>query len=142
MSNFSFLIKSSLMQVIFVSLGSVPCACLAVLVVTEGVYFLHNVVYYAKNRHLRSVFLILPKVIQSIFLLVVEISMLRSYFNLENPKFSLPISSQNFITQVIKISTIAEYGLLFINICVIIMAMVQRSQRKKKDPKFKDHCEK
>ena len=63
MSNFSFLLKSSLMQVIFVSLGAVPIPCLGLLILTEGVYFLQNIVYYAKNRHLKSFFLMLPKIV-------------------------------------------------------------------------------
>lgn len=98
MSNFSFLIKSSLMQVISVSLGSTPVPCLVTLILIELVYFLQNLGYYSKNRHLKSVFLILPKLIQSAFLLIVEVSIFTSVLNLKSPKFALPVSTQKFLT--------------------------------------------
>lgn len=49
MSNFSFLIKSSLMQVILVSLCQVPVPALIMLIILEAGYAVVNLAYYLKN---------------------------------------------------------------------------------------------
>jgi large-conductance mechanosensitive channel len=63
LSNFSFLLKSSLMQIILVAVCRFPSTALVSLMTLEGVYIALNITQYAKNQHLKSFFLLLPKIV-------------------------------------------------------------------------------
>ena len=63
LSNFSFLLKSSLMQIILVALCRFPSTALVILMILEGVYIALHITQYARYQHLKSFFLLLPKII-------------------------------------------------------------------------------
>jgi len=63
LSNFSFLLKSSLMQIILVALCRFPPTALVSLMTLELVYIILHTSQYAKNQHLKSLFLLLPKIL-------------------------------------------------------------------------------
>ena len=62
MCNFSFLLKLSLMQVIFVAMAMNVIPGLAILILLEVLYLLMILVPYCKHIHLRSFLLLIPKV--------------------------------------------------------------------------------
>lgn len=89
MSNFSFLLKMSIMQLIFVGMAIIPIPALATLVSLELLYLASSLGVYLKHRHLKSVILLIPKVIQSLILMVLEVFLLIFYSALQKKEFSL-----------------------------------------------------
>lgn len=89
MSNFSFLIKMSMMQVLFVGLSIFPASCLVGLLILELLYLGYNLGLQIKNKHLKNFFILVPKLTQSIFLLIIEFIMLKSFLSLSNIKYAL-----------------------------------------------------
>lgn len=93
LSNFSFLLKSSLMQVILVSLSRFPVSALLSLMCLEIGYTLTNAVSYARNQHLKSFFLLFPRLVQSLLLIIVEFYLLVELLQLSDLKFTFTTSS-------------------------------------------------
>ena len=89
MSNFSFLLKMSFMQTVFVGMAMVPIPGLATLLSVEIIYLASTVGPYLKHRHLKTVLLLIPKVTQSCILLVLEIFLLSFYSRLQQKNYSL-----------------------------------------------------
>ena len=79
----------SFMQVFFVGLSPFPVSCYVGLLLVELLYIAANLVPYLKSRHLKSVFMLIPKIVQSLFLIAIEAILLYSYMRL--PSQSLPI---------------------------------------------------
>jgi uncharacterized membrane protein len=141
MSNFLFLIKSAIMQILLVSMATFPIACLTSLVVLEVLYTGLNLLHYFKNKHLKTFLLLIPKIVQSLLILTVEICLLSTHAQQKNWKFPLSAASQDTIIKAIVISTFIEYGLLAINIIVIIKTTIQDRNRKKTDKEYKEFQE-
>lgn len=62
MSNFSFLLRLSAMQVILVGLALVPIPALITLITIEITYSVSTISFYSKHQHLKSFFLVVPKI--------------------------------------------------------------------------------
>ena len=120
MSNFSFLLKISLMQLVFVGMAMIPIPGLATLLSVEVLYFVSTVVVFARHRHLKSILLLIPKVSQSCILLALEIFLLVFYSRLRNKDFSLTKSQQSTLQTLIFFSNIGEYVFLRIQIFSLV----------------------
>lgn len=141
MSNFSFLIKMSLMQVFFVGLSSFPVICLIGLLILEVVYMGSNLFCYIKYCHLKSFLMIIPKITQSIFLLLIESLMLNSYLRLVDNNFPLPENTQNSLSTLFMVSNFVEYAVLLLTIVMIVRMFCQEKSRKQVDPNYKVYIE-
>ena len=90
MSNFSFLLKITAMQIFFVGLSQFPVACLVSLMILEVFYVGYVLVSEVLNCHLKNPIAMIPKVLQSLLNLAIEFLLLNSYIRLSDPKFALP----------------------------------------------------
>lgn len=142
MSNFSFLLRLSAMQVILVGLALVPIPALITLITIEITYSVSTISFYSKHQHLKSFFLVVPKIGQSLALLFVEILILASYRGLQVPRFHLSESSQKLIINAIFYSNLVEYGFMALHIFLIIRFMLSERKRKRTDPEYKSQIEK
>jgi hypothetical protein len=138
MSNFLFLIKSAIMQIILVAMATLPITSLCMLMSLEAIYTILNLVHYFKNKHLKTFLLLIPKIVQSLLILTVEICLLSTHAKQKNWKFPLNVSSQETIIKAVMISTFIEYGLLAIYIIVILKTTIQDRNRKKTDKEYKE----
>lgn len=93
MFNFSFLVKLSLMHMFLVSVPLMPKVGLFMLCGIEGGYVILTVYQYIKSQHLKSFLLLIPKLAQSLFLLIIECYILKSFWDLEDPKLPIPVSN-------------------------------------------------
>lgn len=91
MFNFSFLVKLSMMHMILVSIPLMPKVGLFLLCGIEGGYVIMTLYQYIKSNHLKSFLLLIPKLAQSLFLLVIEAYILKSFWDLEEPKLPIPV---------------------------------------------------
>lgn len=139
MSNFSFLLKSTLMQIIIMAQCRFPITGILSLMILEGGYTILNLVHYSKNKHLKSFLLLLPKLLSSILIFSVEFCLLLGYLKLEDKKFALTQSSQNTVINLAIISSYIEYALLGVVIIVASAIIFRESQRSKVDMKFKEY---
>lgn len=142
LSNFSFILKSSLMQIIIVAFCSFPIPALSILIGLESVYVVCNIIQYSKNQHLKSFLLLVPRIVQSLLILTVEFCLLIPYWKLWRKDFSLSQSSQNTLMTATMISSFVEYGLLAINLGVIIWKSVSERKLKKANIDYKKFTEK
>ena len=137
MFNFSFLVKLALMHMILVSVPLMPKVGLFMLCGIEGGYVILTLYQYIKSRHLKSFLLLIPKLAQSLFLLVIEGYILKSFWDLEEPKLAIPVANQQILIKMILIASFAEYGFLLINIFYIVQMLCLEWKKKKKDPDYK-----
>ena len=77
------------MQVLLVSLSNFPVPALVMLLILELSYLGVSVVSYVNKKHLKSFFLLLPKIIQSLLIMIVESCLLLGFIGLENRNFAL-----------------------------------------------------
>lgn len=141
MSNFSFLVKMSIMQVLFVGLSAFPVSCLVGLILVELLYVVANVIPYVKSRHLKSVFMLIPKVSQSAFLLTIEAILLFSCLNIPSPSLPLKANTQLTLSKIFMISNFAEYAVMLLNLYMIVKMFCYERRRKQSDPSFKTYLE-
>ena len=141
MSNFSFLIKMSMMQVLFVGLSSFPASCLVGLLILELLYLGYNLGLQIKYKHLRNFFILVPKLTQSIFLLIIEFIMLKSFLSLSNTKYALSEGVQNTLSTLFLVSNIVEYAVILLNIVLITRLFCIKRKRKELDPKYRIYIE-
>lgn len=139
MSNFSFLLKLSLMQLVFVGMAMIPLPGLASLLSVEALYLFGTLVVYLKQRHLKSILILIPKVVQSLLLLAIEILLLVFYSQLKKKDYALAKSQQSKLGTLIFISNIVEYVLLGLYILVLVTAAFKNRRRQKMDSSFKKH---
>ena len=86
--------------------------------------------------------LFIPKVGQSVALLVVEILIFASFKGLKGPKFNFSDSSQNLIIKVIFYSNFLEYGFMLMHIFMMISLVLTERKKKQQDPDYKKWTEK
>lgn len=141
MSNFSFLIKLTLIHLVFVCLPFTPRFGLIVMLVVEVAYLIENLRQYIRKRHLKSLVFLLPRVVQSIVLIFLQSIILRAYNSLEDKKMPLAQETQNLLVSFILYTTYAEYLILAINVGYIIYSLYSESSRKKTDPEYKKFAE-
>lgn len=137
MSNFSFLLKLSISQVIVVSTATWPVVGCCMAMLLELLYITVNFFSYLNHKHIRSVFLLIPRLTQSLILFAIESLLLLSYSNLETSHQALSSSRQNTIIWIIAGANFAEYLFLLLNLFVIVKSLVSDYRRKKVDPAFK-----
>lgn len=89
MSNFSFLLKLSLMQLVFVGMAMIPMVGLVTLLLIEAIYLACTLGFYLRHRHLKSILLLIPRVAQSCTMLIMQIFLLVFYSKLQEKDFSL-----------------------------------------------------
>lgn len=88
-SNLSFLIKTSVTQLLLVGLGRFPTTALIFLLVVELSYLAFNIISFCKYKHLKSVILLIPKIAQPIALIVTEGYLLYNIFKFEERNWAL-----------------------------------------------------
>jgi hypothetical protein len=120
MSNFSFLLKMSVMQLAFVGLACMVIPALSFLITIELLYTWLNIHLYLRDRHLKNCLLLIPKITQSVLLLILEAILLISFTKLEKKAYAIKESHQNDITKFILISNIIEYVFLLLYIYSIV----------------------
>lgn len=84
LANYSFLLRISLIHFILVSLPFMPSFQLSLLILLELFYMGTNVTKYIKEKHIKSLVLLIPKVFQSFFLLFLEFLFLLNFMKLDN----------------------------------------------------------
>ena len=141
MSNFSFLLKLSVMQLILVGFSKIPAVAFFFLIPLELAYLGVNLIYFCKHRHLKSLILLIPKVAQPIALILAETIMLGGLLGFEDKNSSLSEGTQNFLIKLILYSNLLEYIFLALNIFLIIKLALSDRQRMKTDPEFKKMIE-
>lgn len=83
----------------------------------------------------------IPKVLQSILLLILETFILFSYTKLKDKNFSLSVSHQERLTKLIFISNMVEYAFLAMNIYLILKTVIVQRKRKTADERYKRYIE-
>lgn len=141
MSNFSFLLKLSTMQLILVGFNKSPVVAFLFLIPLELVYLGINTVYFCKHKHLKSIILLIPKIAQPLALILAETIMLFGLLGFKDKTSSLSESTQRFLINLILYSNILEYIFLVLNIFLIIKIACSDRQRAKTDPEFKKMVE-
>lgn len=141
MSNFSFLIRCSFLQLIIVSFPSFTILAFALIIGLEFFYLGTNVIHYTRNRHLKSFLYMIPKVLQSLILLITEFLFLLSFTRLDYPYFGLSEATQKSLIKIILVGTFAEYAFLVINVIAMVLTMLEERKLKKLDPKYKAFVE-
>lgn len=137
MSNFSFLLKMSAMQLVFVSMALSVLPALATLILLELLYLAICILPYFKHKHLKNCLILIPKITQSVFLLLLEIVLLASYTSLTSQGFSLGPKQQNFLTQLIFYSNLIEYIFLALNIYLVIKLTLEQKKLQKTNQDYK-----
>ena len=141
MSNFSFLLKLSVMQVILVGFNKSPVPAFFLLLSLELAYLGINVVYFFKHQHLKSIILLIPKIAQPLALILAEVVMLVNLLGFEDKNSTLTEPTQRFLIKVILYSNILEYVFLVLNIILIIKIALSDRQRMKSDSEYKKMME-
>ena len=141
MSNFSFLLKASMMQVIVVGLCQFPSPALGLMIALESLYVGVDLIQYLKHQHLKSFAIFLLRITSSLLILTVEFCLLIPYIKLESWSYQLSPASQNVVIKAILISGYTEYGLFGINILVVLSMMFQEKKRKSADQNYKKFSE-
>jgi hypothetical protein len=113
-----------------------PALQLILLMILEIVYFVSSSGYYFKKKHIRSLILLLPKIWQSLYLLIIEIIMLVAYCKLDDKKIdTFGKKTQIFLVNFVMIGTIAEYVILGLNITFMIFTIYLEKKVLKNDPR-------
>lgn len=137
MSNFALLFKLSLMQLVFVGMAMIPIAGLVTLLGLELVYMGVTIVLFLKHRRLSNLILAIPKFIQSVLLMLVEILLLLYFAKLQKAEFSLTKSQQKNLTNLIFASNLVEYAFLGLGIFIIAKIYCDRNKKQMADARYK-----
>lgn len=129
------------MQTILVGLASHPQVALAILVVAELSFLAYILITEIKFRHLRSVLLMIPRLVQTFFLVSLETYLLISYMMLKDKRMALPEGVQRRIIQIILISNYSEYAIILLEIFLILKSLIITCKAKK-NPKFAEFWDK
>lgn len=142
MSNFSFLLKSCLNQVVLVSISLFPIPALSIFITIELTYSIYVLVLYLRFQHLKSVLLIVPKILSSALIMICAGCQLWYYIQLHDRTLPLGPKSQNGIIKVIMVSSFIEYGIIFLEMLAVVRYAFQHHFRKKRDIKFRQFSDK
>lgn len=139
MSNFSFLLKLSVMQLFFVGMAMIPTPALISLLIVEIVYLISSLGIYLKHRHLKSIIILIPKVTQSLLLIGLEVFLLAFFSKLQNKNYSLTKSQQIKLGHIILFSNIAEYLFVGLSIFMLIRVALSNRRREKSDNSYREY---
>lgn len=142
MSNFMFLLKISLMHLIYVSLPTSPITGNILLVLAELVYIIMTSATFFKRKHLKSWFLIVTNWIRSGLFLSVTLSILIGFLNLPNRTLPLRFAQQKAVSRMIVAFVITEQLILLASICYVVITTLKDSRKKKQDPVYREMVEK
>ena len=78
-SNFTFLLRVLCINLIIVALWNLPVLQLAALLIVERFYLSNILQKYRKKKHLKSLWYLYPKIIQSAFILIFELTITITY---------------------------------------------------------------
>ena len=134
-SNYTFLLRVSAVHIIIIALPYMPVFQLSLLIVLELGYLAVSLVKYIQKKHLRSLRLLIPKVWQSLYLLVIELIFLFSFLGLKNRQQSLSKTTQVNLVYYITVGTIAEFIIMLMNIVFLIYQIYLEKKVLKNDPK-------
>lgn len=137
MSNFSFVLKICIMQLIIISLIKSPIPALFMMLVLELVYLGFNVAYFCKYRHLKSFLLLIPRIAQPIALITAEGLLLYNLFKFEDKAWTLNEGAQKFLIKLIFCSNILEYIFLALSIFLMIKIAISDKKLKQSNPEYK-----
>lgn len=90
MFNFSFLLKASFTQIVFVGLANYPQAALIILLSTETGFIAFIILVEVRLKHLKSILLLIPRVVQSLLIITLEAFFLVYFLRLDDKKQELP----------------------------------------------------
>lgn len=141
MSNFSFLLKLSLMQLVFAGMAMTPVAGLVTLILIEVLYLGSTLGLYLRRRHLRSVVLLIPRVAQSFIMLVLQFLLLTFYTKLQETDFSLSKTQQSSLGNLIFISNIFEYLFLGLNIFLVVKMALETRRKQKANSHYREYLQ-
>lgn len=136
-SNFSFLLKISVMQLVIIGLTASPMPALIIMLVLELVYLGFNVIYFCKHRHLKSIILLIPRIAQPLALITAESLLLYNLLQFKSKAWALSESLQKFLIRLIFISNILEYIFLVLNIILIIKTSISDKKLMQSNPDYK-----
>lgn len=127
------------MQLVFVGMAMIPIPGLASLLLIESLYLASTLGVYLKHSHLKNLLLLIPKVSQSLILIILEIFLLVFYSRLENKFLSLTKSQQTKIGSLIFFSSIIEYLFLGLHIFWIVKILLEKRKKEMTDMEYKDY---
>lgn len=129
------------MQSAFVGLPCLVIPALSLLIAVELLYTWVNLRIYFRSKHLKSCLLLIPKVTQSLLLLVLEGIFLWTYIKLEKKAFAITESHQHLITKFIFVSNIVEYLFLVFYIYTIVNSFLEHKRKEKASKLYKKYSE-
>ena len=142
MSNFMFLLKISLLHLVFVSIPSAPITGMVLVLLIELMYIITTSATFFKMKHLKSWFLIITNWIRSALFLSVVLSLLIGYLGLINRKFALKFALQKAVSRLITAFVITEHIIMMASICYLVIYTVKEARKKKQDPVYREMMEK
>ena len=111
------------------------------LIFLELAYLAALIIPYWKHRHLKTILLFVPKILQAVLMLIVECLILAYYSGLREKELSLTTSEQKQLTTLLFISNIVEYVFLALNIFLLAKMFLEQRNRKKSDERYRKHVE-
>ena len=88
---------------------------------------------YHKNRHLRSLRLLIPKVCQSTFILIFLVTVFTKVWSNNSRKHPFKMEEEKFIVYLFLIASLFEYALLVVSIGVLIYEAIRDRNKTKLD---------
>lgn len=132
-SNYTFLLRLLGIHLILVGLVHGSEIQVMFLIVLELTYFGISLSKYLSKKHLRSIRFLIPKVIQSLFLLTFEFSIVVQSFNSSRRKLSISKNKQKFLIHLLFWATIFEYLVLATNLGWLIYELIANRNKTKVD---------
>ena len=140
MFNFSFLLKASFTQIVFVGLANYPQAALIILLSTETGFIAFIILVEVRLKHLKSILLLIPRVVQSLLIITLEAFFLVYFLRLDDKKQELPETAQLRIIKLILIANFVEYAIMILELFTIIRQIIAH-RKGLKDPIYKQFIE-
>jgi hypothetical protein len=122
-------------------MSSYPKACFTILISLELAYVAFTLTAYISNRHLKSFLFIIPRMTQSIFLLLISAVLLISYVRLEEWYFPISEGAQQAVSKILFISNLVEYALMLLSLGIIVGLFFMERKLKKTDEKYRKYVE-
>ena len=126
---------------LLVGLSTSITTVLVLLLTLELAYFTFVLAQYCKYRHLRSFILLVPRVSQSISLILIEFIFLILHLKLLDRFNPLKNSSQDLLFRVFFYSNLIEYAILALNIYLLVETQLSERKKKKTSDKYKEYVE-
>lgn len=136
-TNYIYLLRVLAIHLLLIALPYAAFVQIWCLLAVELTYFLNLVIRYAKNQHLKSLRFLIPKAVQSVFILATQIVNLIIRWNNGDTDFPPSVRVQKAGMFFSMAGLIAEYICFFIAIVwMIVELIIKRKQKKKKADKY------